>query len=100
MDGRTLVLGVSRKEEPHLTFSEDKQCLRLNLKVMAQELKCFMIAYGEELHRDAMLREKFFNAMKAEREHRVENPKEKALWKIALEDPIPFVDRKIEPGLT
>ena len=84
VNGSKIVVAISRKDRPHLTFSTDKKYLYLNVRQLAQDLERALCDYENQLKENEETRETFFKYMTKERELFVENPKEAAMWESLL----------------
>lgn len=84
LNGSKIVIAISRKDRPHLTFSTDKKYLYLNVQQLAQDLGQALCDYENQLRENEETRETFFKYMTKERELFVKNPEEGLIWELLL----------------
>ena len=84
LNGREIVVVISRKDKPHLTFSTDKKYLYLNVRQLAQDLERALCDYENQLKGNEETRATFLKYMTKGRELFVKNPKEAPIWESLL----------------
>jgi hypothetical protein len=73
-------LSISWEKQRHLSFSQDKKKLYINVKDLAEKLKESLIKFEIELKENSDLRETFIKRMKKDRVHSINNKSERDQW--------------------